>query len=225
MKKILILVTILLLPALAGCGKDSDNVVVAKVNRTKITIGDFQKQVADLPPQLKQAVAVDPKARQDFLDDLIGIEVVLQEARRQGLDKDEEFVKKQKMFKQEMERRLEEQMKNELFNGLFKKELAGKITPPTDKEVKAYFLEHKKEMRTADGKRMSLKDAAPQLKAWLLQKKQREAYMEYAKELKAKAKITIDEKAMGTLGKSLSEPDGSDLLQGQAPNLLDRTAE
>lgn len=225
MKKILILVTILLLPALAGCGKDSDNVVVAKVNRTKITIGDFQKQVADLPPQLKQAVAVDPKARQDFLDDLIGIEVVLQEARRQGLDKDEEFVKKQKMFKQEMERRLEEQMKNELFNGLFKKELAGKITPPTDKEVKAYFLEHKKEMRTADGKRMSLKDAAPQLKAWLLQKKQREAYMEYAKELKAKAKITIDEKAMGTLGKSLSEPEGSDLLQGQAPNLLDRTAE
>jgi len=225
MKKILILVTILLLPALAGCGKDSDNVVVAKVNRTKITIGDFQKQVADLPPQLKQAVAVDPKARQDFLDDLIGIEVVLQEARRQGLHKDEEFVKKQKMFKQEMERRLEEQMKNELFNGLFKKELAGKITPPTDKEVKAYFLEHKKEMRTADGKRMSLKDAAPQLKAWLLQKKQREAYMEYAKELKAKAKITIDEKAMGTLGKSLSEPDGSDLLQGQAPNLQDRTAE
>ncbi|HAK59985.1 MAG TPA: hypothetical protein DCO77_06320 [Nitrospiraceae bacterium] len=225
MKKLLVLVPILFFLALAGCSKDSDNVVVAKVNRTKITIGDFQKQVADLPPQLKQAVAVDPKARQDFLDDLIGIEVVLQEARRQGLHKDEEFVKKQKLFKQEMERRLEEQMKNELFNGLFKKELAGKITPPTDKEVKAYYNEHKKEMRTADGKRMSLKDAAPQLKAWLLQKKQREAYMEYAKELKAKAKITIDEKAMGTLGKSLSEPDGSDLLQEQAPNLQDRTAE
>ncbi len=225
MKKILILAPVLFFLALAGCSKDSNNVVLAKINRTKITIGDFQKQIADLPPQLKQAVAVDPKARQDFLDDLIGIEVVLQEARRQGLHKDEAFVKKQKLFKQEMERRLEEQMKNELFNGLFKKELEGKITPVTDKEVKAYYTEHKKEMRTADGKRMSLKDAAPQLKAWLKQKKQREAYMEYAKELKAKAKITIDEKAMATLSKSLSEPQPSDLLQEQVPMLQDKSAE
>ena len=54
---------------------------------------------------MQQAVASDPKARKEFLEDLIGIEVVLQEAKRQGLDKDPEFKKRQDMLKKEMERR------------------------------------------------------------------------------------------------------------------------
>ena len=72
-----------------GCTKSSsDGAVLARVNRGAITATDFRKQVEDLAPQMRQAVTTDPKARKEFLDDLIGIELVVQEAKRQGLDKD-----------------------------------------------------------------------------------------------------------------------------------------
>ena len=83
-----------------GLGRRS----AGRVNRTKITAADFKRQLEDLQPQMQQAVASDPKARKEFLEDLIGIEVVLQEAKRQGLDKDPEFKKRQEMLKKEMER-------------------------------------------------------------------------------------------------------------------------
>ena len=84
----------------------------------------------------------DPKARKEFLEDLIGIELVLQEAKRQGLDKDAEFKKRQDTLKKEMERRIQDDAKNELFNTVLKKELGdkmSKIAAPTDEEVLDYF--------------------------------------------------------------------------------------
>src|SRR5512144_1625873 len=80
-----------------GCNKptstSSDGAVLAKVNRSTITTAEFKKQLEELAPQMQQAVLSDPKARKEFLEDLIGIELVLQEAKRQGLDKDAEYKK------------------------------------------------------------------------------------------------------------------------------------
>jgi peptidyl-prolyl cis-trans isomerase C len=200
-----------------GCGKGSDSTVLAKIGRTKITVGDFKKQIEGLPPQMQQAVNADPKARKDFLNDLIGIEVVLQEAKRQGLDKDAEFKKKQEQYRKDMERQIEEGVKNELFNSLLKKEIANKVTVPTDQEVKEYYAKHKNEMRTPDGKILDFKQAEPQLKSWLFNKKQREVYLAYAQGLKAKAKITIDDKALDALSSTLSQPSVQQGLQMQHP--------
>jgi peptidyl-prolyl cis-trans isomerase C len=113
----------------AGCNKatSSDGAVLAKVNRGAITVADFKKQMEDLAPQMQQAVVSDPKARQEFLDDLIGIELVLQEAKRQGMDKDAEFKKRQDMLRKELEKRIQDDAKNELFNGVLKKELGDKL--------------------------------------------------------------------------------------------------
>src|SRR5512137_1078029 len=109
--------------SLTGCTKGNDSAVIAKVNNAKITTADFKRQLDELQPQMLQAVATDAKARKEFLEDLIGIELVLQEARRQGLDKDAEFKKKQDTLKREMEQRIQDAAKNELFNALLKKEL------------------------------------------------------------------------------------------------------
>lgn len=202
-----------------GCGKSSDSTVLAKIGRAKITVADFKKQIEALPPQMQQAVTTDPKARKDFLSDLIGIEVVLQEAKRQGLDKDAEFKKKQEQYRKDLERQIEEGVKNELFNSLLKKEIANKVTAPSDQEVRAYFAKHKNEMRTADGKILSFKEAEPQLKSWLFNKKQREVYLAYAQGLKAKAKITIDDKALESLSSMLSPSSVHQGLQMQHPTL------
>jgi peptidyl-prolyl cis-trans isomerase C len=186
---------------MSGCNKGQDGAVLAKVNRGSITASDFKRQIEELAPQMQQAVVADPKARRDFLDDLIGIELVIQEAKRQGLDKDAEYKKRQDQLKKELERRVQEEAKNDLFNSLLKKELGdkmSKVTPPTDQEVQDYFNQNKDKIFQAAGKQIKFKEIEPQLKLRMTQEKRREVYVAFAKGLKAKAKISVDDKAMDT---------------------------
>jgi hypothetical protein len=212
MKKFSTILTLFILAlaiAMSGCNKGKDGVVLAKVNRGTITSADFKKQIEELAPQMQQAVMADPKARKEFLEDLIGIELVIQEAKRQGLDKDAEYKKRQEQLKKELERRVQEEAKNDLFNSLLKKELGdkmNKVVPPTDKEVQDYFTQNKDKIFQAAGKQVSFKDIEQQLKLRLTQEKRRELYVEYAKGLKAKAKISVDDKAMDTTLAELTKP-------------------
>jgi peptidyl-prolyl cis-trans isomerase C len=204
--------------SITGCNKGSvstgGGAVLARVNHDTITTGDFKKQVEELAPQLQQAVISDPKARKEFLDDLIGIELVLQEAKRQGIDKDSEFKKRQEMLKKELERRMQEDYKNELFNALLKKELGdkmAKIAPPTDQEVRDYYNTNKDKITKAVGKPVSLKEIEPQLKMRIMQERRRDLYVAYAKGLREKAKITVDEKNLDSAVAEISKPKDVDL--------------
>ncbi len=184
---------------MSGCTKSQDDAVLAKVNRSSITVADFKKQVEDLNPQMQQAILADPGARKDFLDDLIGIELVVQEAKRQGLDRDAEYKERQEQLKKDLERRIKDAAKNDLFNSLLKKDLGDKmsaVAPPTDKEVRLYYNENKDKINKVVGTEIAFKDLEQQLKTRMVQEKRREVYLEYARELKAKAKITVDDKAM-----------------------------
>jgi hypothetical protein len=217
MKKMLVAVSLIVVAVASGCGKDG--AAVAKVNGTKITVADFKRQVEELPPQMQQAVMSSVEARKDFLADLVGIEVVIQEARRQGLHKDAEYKKRQETRKKELERAIREEAKNDLFNALLKKELAdkmGKLSVPSDQQVRDYYNKHKNAMRTADGKQVGFKEAEPQLRSRMMQEKQRAVYMEYATALKAKAKITVDDKALDALGGQPADA-GAGGLQLQHP--------
>lgn len=210
MKKVSIALTFLVVAlAMSGCNKGRDGAVLAKVNRTTITAADFKKQIEDLTPQMQQAVVNDPKARKEFLEDLIGIELVIQEAKRQGLDKDAEFKKRQEQLKKELDRRLQEETKNDLFNSVLKKELGdkmSKVPPPTDKEVRDYYTQNKDKINKAAGKQIGFKEIEQQLKMRMMQEKRRELYLEYAKGLKAKAKISVDDKAMDTAMAEFAKP-------------------
>lgn len=205
-----------------GCSKkeSSDGAVLAKVNRTTITTSEFKKQLEELAPQMQQAVVSDPKARKEFLEDLIGIELVLQEAKRQGLDKEPEFKKRQDMLKKELERRVQEDAKNELFNTVLKKEIGDKMTKiaaPTDQELQEYFSKNRDKIDAAAGKRVSFKEVEQQLKMRLMQEKRRDLYLEYAKGLKAKAKITIDDKALDQAAAALTQHKDADLSNMTTP--------
>ena len=218
---VLALLILALAITIAGCNKGQDGAVLAKVNRGAITVSDFKKQIEELAPQMQQAVVADPKARRDFLDDLIGIELVIQEAKRQGLDKDADYKKRQEQLKKELERRVQEEAKNDLFNSLLKKELGdkmSKVTPPSDQEVQDYFDQNKDKIFQAAGKQIKFKDIEPQLKLRMTQEKRREVYVAYAKGLKAKAKISVDDKAMDTAMAELTKPaDMSGLTVTKVP--------
>ena len=114
--------------AATGCTRSSDSAVLAKVNQTKITSADFKRQLEGLDNlQLEQAVVTDAKARKDFLEDLIGIELVTQEAKRQGLDKEADYKKTLETLKKDYEetkkrldRRYQDAVRNELFKAVLK---------------------------------------------------------------------------------------------------------
>ena len=206
---VLTLVLLTLAIIMSGCTKGQDGAVLAKVNRGTITASDFKKQIEELAPQMQQAVVADTKARKEFLDDLIGIELVIQEAKRQGLDKDADFKKRQEQLKKELERRVQEEARNDLFNSLLKKELGdkmSKVVPTTDEDVRAYYTQNKDKINKAAGKQISLQEIAPQLKMRLTQEKRRDIYLEYAKVLRAKAKISVDEKALDAAIAEFSKP-------------------
>ncbi len=213
-KLVVIVVMLTVAASVIGCRKGPDSAVLAKVNRGAITAADFKKQLEDLTPQMQQAVATDAKARREFLDDLVGIELVIQEAKRQGLDKDAEFKKRQDMMRKELEHRMQEDAKNELFNAVLKKEIGDKMSKlpePTTQEVRDYYDKNKDKIRNAAGKPLSLKEVEPQLKTRLMQEKRRGLYLEYAKALRAKAKIDVNEKALDEAMASFAKPKELDL--------------
>jgi hypothetical protein len=211
-----------------GCTKGSDSTVLAKVNQTKITAADFKRQLEGLDNiQLEQAVIGDAKARKEFLDDLVGIELVTQEAKRQGLDKEADYkktldtlTKDYEDTKKRLERRYQDAKRNELFKVLLKKELAdkaAKLEQPTEQEIKDFYEKNREKMVTMDGRRLNLKDVQPQIKNRLFQEKQRDLYLGYIKGLREKAKVSVDEKAVDAVVSSMTVSATLQMQQPAAP--------
>lgn len=221
LKRIVVIAAAVLV--VAGCTKSDDSKVIAKVNNGKITVADFKRQMDSLENQQMQvSVLTDPKMRKEFLEDLIGIELVVQEAKRLGLDKDPEFKKRQEMMRKEMEQQAQTALRNDLFRGVLKKELSdklNKVEPPTAKEIQEFYTKNQKRMVTMTGKTVPLKEAEPRIREVLMQNKQRDIYLDYTKALKAKASVSIDEKAMEAAVEPESRPTGSlDLKVIPAPD-------
>lgn len=212
----------------SGCSKGGDTAVVARVNQTKITVSDYKRQLEGLENlQMEQAVAGDPKARKEFLEDLIGIELSLQEARRLGLDKETEYKKSLEAIKKEyeetkqrLERRYQDASRNELFKALLKKELgdkSAKLVPPTDKEVSDFYEKNREKMTLMDGRRLALKDVAPQIRNRLMQEKQRDLYLAYIKGLRDKATVKVDDKVLDAMASSLTATATLQIPSPQSP--------
>lgn len=68
----------------SGCG-DGKGRSLATVDGKVITVGDFEKRMADLPPYYK-TLAIQRK--KDFLDDMITEQLLCKEALRRGIDRD-----------------------------------------------------------------------------------------------------------------------------------------
>ncbi len=134
---------------LAGCqgkpvqgGAASGGEVVAEVNRTKITIEEFNKEVEKVPPMIRPMFNTE-KGRKDFLDDLILRELVMQEARKQGLEQDADYQRKVADFK-----------RGALLEMVLRREVEEK-TKVGDEEVKKHFESHRAEFKTGEEVRAS----------------------------------------------------------------------
>lgn len=73
-----------------GAGK---GVVLAEVNGAKITDGDFYKEQEALPPYLKPMTET-PEGKKEMLDTMVVRELIMQQAKKDGIDKSPEVAAK-----------------------------------------------------------------------------------------------------------------------------------
>jgi peptidyl-prolyl cis-trans isomerase C len=72
---------------------------LARINDRVITVGEFEREMEQLPPDFK-ALVIDKKGRKAFLENLIERELLLQEGLKKGLDKNADLLAKVEQFKQ-----------------------------------------------------------------------------------------------------------------------------
>ncbi len=145
MKRLQILAILVLIALLFSCakkGEQKSSAYVAKVGSVTITQDDVNREMKGLPDQI-QKMFVGPDGADRFVDELVKKEILYQEAKKKGYDKDPEFLKKVEEFK-----------KLTLISLLLEKEIEDKAKV-TDKDVKDYYESHKSEMTTSSQIRAS----------------------------------------------------------------------
>lgn len=125
--------------------------VLARVGDTKITLGDFAAILSRMD-QFERLRYQSPDRRKLLLDEIIKVELLAQEAKRRGLDKDPE-----------VELRFRQALRDELKRDLLKTVPKPEEIPLT--EVQAYYAAHRAEYADPERRRLSHIELATQAKA------------------------------------------------------------
>ncbi len=131
-KSYILLTLAVILSVLSGCG-DAKSRLLASVDGKAITVGDFEKRLAKLPPYYK---ALASQRKKDFLDDMIAEQILYKEALRRGLGRDPE-----------VRGLLNEAQRKILVAKLIEVE-GGKKAGVDEAEVKAFYEAHKGDLMT-----------------------------------------------------------------------------
>jgi thioredoxin 1 len=165
-----LLLVIISLPLWIGaCGRGSQKTVVAEVNGQRITVKDFQEELARIPADMRPVYEQNPE---EVLDRLISVTLLLQEAKRRGLVDSSDLRGLNKPGIQEGMRRLMEQS------------IKG-VEAITDKEVLAFYRQYRDQM---GGKPLS--DVREAIRTMILEQKQQQRIDELAGRLRIAAAIT-----------------------------------
>jgi len=119
-------------------GRKEEEVVLAIVNGEKITINEYNEKLKQLPVYEKAKYRGE-EGHKEFLDALIRHKLMVQQAKKIGLNKDEEVQKKIDALMQEVTERV-------LVDTLVERDVLGKVVV-TNGEAKAYYDKHKEEFK------------------------------------------------------------------------------
>ncbi len=155
-------------------------VTLATVNERVVTSEDFDRELESLAPEYRE---IFEEEKEEFLNQLITMEILLQEAERQGLAKEKE-VQEQIVINKEKRREILIQ------------ELVEKVT--RDVEVSIEELRTLYEEVKAEIPEKSFEEAKAQLKTYLIQQKQNKKLEEKIEELRSTARITKNEEWLKT---------------------------
>jgi len=146
---------------------------VAVINDYKISVAQFGRELAKVPAPYQDMLREDPK---QLLEQLVLKEVLLQEARRQG-------VKEDPVAKGE-------EADISVIRGLLKKEVLDKVKV-SQEEIEALYREHREQL----GKK-PLSEVGTVIEDALREAKGKEQIEVYITSLKGKSKIEVDEQRL-----------------------------
>jgi peptidyl-prolyl cis-trans isomerase C len=146
MKRMAVLTLIIsVLFLFASCAKQDDKKgpYLAKVGKVKIMQSDLDREMKNLPA-FAQKIFEGSEGKERFINELVKKELLYQEALKQGLDKDADYIEKVADFK-----------KVTLISKLLEDKIEEKAKV-TDEDIKKYYDEHKEDFSPFDKVRLSL---------------------------------------------------------------------
>lgn len=180
---VLILILIIAL-SLAACGrKEGPERIVAAINDYRMTVEDFNYESKEVL-RMGKVLGDFPATKEDILDALITKEILLQEAQKEGLDKDRNFMKSMELYwEQTLIKNLLMKKSREILETVmvYEDEIADYYNkmPPDEKKPLAEIRD----------------DIAMRIKM----KKEREFMDEWIDRLRSKARIKINKKILDEL--------------------------
>lgn len=123
-------------------GAKKEGPVVAEVNGTTITTGEFSRELDNLPDYLK-VMAKTPQGRKEMLDTMIIRELLLAQAAKEGVDKSPEFTDK-----------LEDLKKRLIVEAFLKKKVAAEALL-SDAELKKFYDQNREKFKAPEQFRAS----------------------------------------------------------------------
>lgn len=134
-------VVLILSAAIYGCSKQDK--VVTKIGSDKITLKMLAERINETPQGYRSYLDT-PAGKKQFLDLLVRERIVLENARRSGLNKGKEYVQSLNDFKKEQSRRLRDYEENVLME-LYIRDLHEKTIKASDAEIDKYYSDNKSE--------------------------------------------------------------------------------
>ncbi len=134
MKKVLVLLCLVFL--LFGCGKKEEGgKVLATIDGEKVTLEEFNKELDRIPANMKMLVLTQ-SGKQSFLDRYIVKRLLMEEAKKENIEKDKEF-----------QDRLVDIREQLLIESLLKKKVTTNINP-SEEQLKDYYEKNKEKFKT-----------------------------------------------------------------------------
>jgi peptidyl-prolyl cis-trans isomerase C len=116
--------------------------VLAEVNGSSITTGDFNRELKNLPEYLK-AMADTPEGRKEMLDTMVIRELILQQATKDGLDKSADIEEKMKDLKKRL-----------IVESFLKKKVESE-SQVSDADLQKFYEQNKEKFKTGEQIRAS----------------------------------------------------------------------
>ena len=178
-----VILSVILISIITSCGGQKQNEeAVATVNGAPVLLKEFKKDLAiyaNRNPDFK----LDTQSVEDHLDMFIDKQLMIQEATKMGLAKDDRFLETIKRFwEQTLIRELIDAKSSEWRDKLF----------VTEDEIQSHY----QEIKSGAIPKPPLKDVHDEIKTSLLEQKKQKAMEEWLKEARKGASIKIDARGL-----------------------------
>lgn len=171
-----------------SCAQKGADKVVAKIGSTTITKAYLEKELSVLPPQA-QSMFQNEQGLNRLVDEIVKREILYQEAKNKGLDKDPKLPLK-----------LENTKKALIIGELLEKEVDSKVSV-SEKDVKDFYEQNKAVLKDREGRPIPFEKLKMVLAENVAKKKQNDLFEAYVEGLKKNYKVEVMKDAIAEISK------------------------